>query len=158
MMLDLADNQRIPGRALLLGLLGALPFWALAGLSLGASKIVSPALAVTAVVAYGAITLAFLGGIRWGLAIGPYGARRQEQEFALAAGAPLAGFAAMFLPSAAGVSLLIAALLLQALWDAAGADLGRLPRWFSKLRAILTALAVVPLLAVLGRAIFLAAP
>ena len=34
------------------------------------------------VVIYGAIILSFLGGIRWGTAIGPYGTGRQAPEFA----------------------------------------------------------------------------
>jgi hypothetical protein len=156
MVIDLADGQRIPPRALAIGLAGAAPFWVLAGLSLGLSGRVTPALAVSAVVAYGAVTLAFLGGVRWGLAIGPYGAGRRDREFALSGLAPLAGFVAMFLPSAVGVSVLVAALLLQATWDSASADLGRLPPWFAKLRAILTALAVAPLLAVLGRSLLAA--
>jgi hypothetical protein len=54
-------------------------------------------------------------------------------------------------PPAIGVSMLIAGLLAQALWDQICAESGRLPIWFARLRMILTSLAVVPLLAVLGR-------
>src|SRR5690606_37597751 len=64
---------------------------------------------------------------------------------------PVAGFVAILLPPALGVSLLIAALLLQALWDMASAEAGRLPLWFSRLRVLLTAAAVLPLLVILGR-------
>lgn len=153
MLLDLAESQRIPSRAFWLGMLATLPFWVLAGLSLGLAGRVTPSLAVSAMVAYGAVTLAFLGGVRWGLAIGPYGVRRQGREFVLASLGPLAGFTALFLPSIVGVSLLIAAILLQAMWDSASADRGRLPRWFARLQALLATLAVLPLLAVLGRAL-----
>lgn len=158
MLLDLADSRRIPPRALLLGVAGAVPFWGLAVLSLGVVSSVRPGLAVTAAIAYGALTLAFMGGVRWGVAIGPYGARRQEQELAFAALGPVAGFLAVLLPPALGVSLLIAALLLQAFWDMASAEAGRLPHWFSKLRVLLTAAAVIPLLAILGRLVLTALP
>lgn len=156
MLLDLADHRRIPPRALLLAVAAAVPFWALALLSLGLTSSVRPGLAVTAAIAYGALTLAFMGGVRCGLAIGPYGARRQENELALAALAPLGGFVAILLPPALGVSLLIAALLLQALWDMMSAETGRLPHWFSRLRLLLTAAAVIPLLAILGRLVLTA--
>jgi hypothetical protein len=99
-----------------------------------------------------------MGGVRWGVSIGPYGARRQEREMALAALGPLAGFLAILLPPALGVSLLIAALLLLAFWDMASAETGRLPYWFSRLRVLLTAAAVIPLLAILGRVVLTALP
>jgi hypothetical protein len=134
------------------------PFWVLAAFSFGIAESVPAGLAVSAAVAYGALTLAFLGGVRWGLAVGPHGARRQERELALGSLAPLAGFAAIFLPPAVGVSLLIAALLLQTLWDVASAESGRLPVWFSRLRGIIAAVAVLPMLAVLGRTILSAQP
>jgi hypothetical protein len=51
-----------------------------------------------------------------------------------------------------GVSVLIAGLLTQALWDQMCADRGRLPVWFARLRMVLTSLAVLPLLAVGGTA------
>ncbi len=158
MLLDLADSQRIPPGALLVGLVGTVPFWVLAGLSFGWSPAVSATLAMSAIVAYGALALAFLGGIRWGLAVGPYGGHRPEREFALSALAPLAGFAAIFLAPVLALSLLIAALLLIALWDVASAEKGRLPAWFSRLRALLTGLALPPLLAVLGRAVLASVP
>jgi hypothetical protein len=40
---------------------------------------------------------------------------------------------------------------MQALWDVTAVEQGRLPRWFGKLRMILTAGAVVSLIAMLLR-------
>lgn len=157
MLLDIGDDDRIPPTALVLGILGSVPYW-LAGLAIvaGWGPLSTPWM-VWAVMAYGAVGLAFLGGIRWGLVLGPYGARRQACELTLSIGAPLAGFIALLVPPVVGVSLLIAGLLAQALWDQMSAEAGRLPGWFSRLRMMLTALAVVPLLGVLGRLVLTSA-
>jgi hypothetical protein len=45
----------------------------------------------------------------------------------------------------------VVGLLAQALWDQMGADTGRMPLWYARLRMVLTSLAVMPLLAVLAR-------
>ena len=78
-------------------------------------------------------------------------AKRQSLEFATSVLASLAGFAALFLPPVLGFSLLIAGFLMQALWDVLSVEAGNLPPWFGKLRMILTAGAVVALLALLLR-------
>jgi hypothetical protein len=158
MILDLADSQHMPRRLMLGAIASALPLWVLAWLSLAGGRLITPAFAVTAALAYGAVTLSFLGGVRAGVALGPYGERRHRRELTLSALAPLAGFLAVFTPPAIGVSLLLACFLLSALLDQAGAEMGRLPAWFSRLRLILTGLAVVPLLAILGRLVLTAMP
>ncbi len=150
-MRDTVRSDRIPGSALALGLAGLLPF---------AAAALSPWLPVPGLPAglglevgriYGAIILSFLGGIRWGTALGPYGEKRQSLEFATSTLASLAGFTALFLPQVLGLSLLIAGFLMQALWDVLSVEAGRLPPWFGKLRMILTAGAVISLLALLLR-------
>ncbi len=88
---------------------------------------------------YGAIILSFLGGIRWGTAIGPYDARRQSLEFGASVLGSLAGLAAVFLSAVPALTLLIAGFLIQALWDVITVESGRLPAWFGKLRMMLTA-------------------
>jgi hypothetical protein len=151
MLLDVTNGDRIRPWALALGLGGSVPYWVAAAVVLTGFGDIEAAWVVWAIIAYGAVGLAFLGGIRWGLALRPLGVRRQAWELGLSSAAPLAAFAALMVPPAIGVSMLIAGLLAQALWDQICAESGRLPIWFARLRMILTSLAVVPLLAVLGR-------
>jgi hypothetical protein len=151
MLLDETDSNRIRPAAMALGLAGCVPYWAAALVVLGEIGPLSAPWAVWGIIAYGAVGLAFLGGIRWGLALRPLGAHRQAWEIALSTAAPLAGFAALVVPPVIGISVLIAGLLTQALWDQMCADTGRLPVWFARLRVVLTSLAVLPLLAVVGR-------
>jgi Protein of unknown function (DUF3429) len=147
-MNDLAQ-ARIPAVALLLGAAGLLPFAA------GALAVWIPVPLLPSAegsrlsISYGAIILSFLGGIRWGTAIGPYGARRQSIEFLTSVLGSVAGLAAVFLPTVPALALLIAGFLLQALWDVTSVESGRLPSWFGKLRMLLTAGAVVCLIATL---------
>ena len=157
MLLDVTNGDRIRPAALALGLAGSVPYWVAAAVLLMDYGSLAANWVVWGVIAYGAIGLSFLGGIRWGLALRPLGARRQMWELALSIAPPLAGFAALMAPPAVGVSLLIAGLLALALWDQVCADRGRLPVWFARLRMVLTSLAVVPLLAVLGRLVLTSA-
>jgi hypothetical protein len=157
MLLEVTNGDRIRPAALALGLAGSVPYWVAAVIVLTDFGPLAASLVVWGIIAYGAVGLAFLGGIRWGLALRPVGARRQAWELALSTAAPLAGFAALMAPPVVGVSVLIAGMLAQALWDQMCADTGRLPVWFARLRMVLTSLAVVPLLAVLGRLVLTSA-
>jgi hypothetical protein len=151
MLLDVTNGDRIRPAALTLGLAGCVPYWAAAFVVLGEIGPLSAPWVVWGLIAYGAVGLAFLGGIRWGLALRPQDARHQAWEIVLSTAAPLAGFAALIVPPVIGISVLIAGLLTHALWDQMCADTGRLPVWFARLRVVLTSLAVLPLLAVVGR-------
>lgn len=150
-MLHAANSDRILPAVIAFGLAGIVPYWVAAVVVLTDLDPHDTSLAVWAIIAYGAVGLAFLGGIRWGLALRPSAARGHAWELALSTGPSLAGFAALMAPPVIGISVLIAGLLAQALWDQMCADTGRLPVWFSRLRMVLTSLAVVPLLAVVGR-------
>lgn len=131
-----------PPRAVLIyGLLGVIPFVApvLAGL---VWPVLKPAL-LTILTLYAALILSFLGGARWGLAVGT------------ATPSPLTVSLAM-LPTLAGLGILLlandwltclglaAALLVQWLWDVTASGL---PGWYGRLRTILTIGAVAGLLA-----------
>lgn len=154
--MHLDDQNNIPRAPLILGLAGALPFWAM-GLGLLLTR--DPLLAAFAVkggIAYGAVILSFLGGIRWGEALKPYGARERAWAFSLSVVPSLAGWAALLMPSIPALSLLVAGFLMQSLWDVTSAQEGRLPGWFGKLRAILTSLAVTALILMLGRLLLIA--
>ena len=140
---------KIPGAALVLGLAGLIPFVAGAASLWVPLPMLPPEQGLKVAVIYGAIILSFLGGIRWGTAIGPYDSGRQTLEFSASVLGSLAGLAAALLPAIPALALLIAGFLMQGLWDVMSVDAGRLPNWFGRLRMILTAGAVVSLVAAL---------
>ena len=142
-------SSHIPSSALLLGLAGLIPFFAGAAAQWVALPLLTAEPGLKLVIAYGAIILSFLGGIRWGTAIGPYDSRRQGMEFTASVLGSLAGLAAIFTPPVPALTLLIAGFLMQALWDVTSVESGRLPSWFGKLRMLLTAGAVISLIAAL---------
>lgn len=145
------DDNRIPRSALLLGLLGVVPFWGMALLASLADSSDLAELGLKGSLAYGAVILSFLGGIRWGAALRGIGASQRRFDFAISVIPSLAGWAALLIPAIPAVSLLIAGLLMQSLWDVTSTQEGRLPGWFAKLRVILTGLAVCALMLLLGR-------
>lgn len=142
-------STSIPAAALVLGLAGLIPFVAGAAALWTPLPPLTPDLGLRLVTVYGAIILSFLGGIRWGTAIGPYDTRRQGLELTASVLGSLAGLAAVFIPSVPALTLLIAGFLMQALWDVTSVESGRLPAWFGKLRMLLTAGAVISLTATL---------
>ena len=142
-------SAQIPATALALGLAGLVPFLAGALSMWVHMPWLSPDAGLRLVVIYGAIILSFLGGIRWGTALGPYDTGRQGIEFSASVLGSLAGLAAAFLPAIPGLALLIAGFLMQGLWDVTSVEAGKLPGWFGRLRMLLTAGAVVSLIAAL---------
>jgi hypothetical protein len=142
-------STSIPGAALALGLAGLIPFAAGAAAPWVPIPILTPETGLQLIIGYGAVILSFLGGIRWGTAIGPYDTRRQGLEFSASVLGSLAGLAALFIPPVPALTLLIAGFLMQALWDVTSVETGRLPAWFGKLRMLLTAGAVISLIAAL---------
>lgn len=148
-MSDTQANAGIPASALVLGLAGLIPFAAGALAQWLALPLLADGAGLKLIVSYGAIILSFLGGIRWGTAIGPFDQRRQGFEFLASVLGSLVGLAAVFLAAVPALALLIAGFLLQALWDVRSVEGGRLPQWFGKLRMLLTAGAVISLVAAL---------
>ena len=148
-MSDRSITGKIPGAALLLGLAGLIPFFAGAAAQWASLPLLPQHTGLKLVIVYGAIILSFLGGIRWGTAIGPYDHGRQTMEFSASVLGSLAGLAAVFLPPIPALALLVAGFLMQGLWDVMSVDGGRLPGWFGRLRMILTAGAVISLVAAL---------
>lgn len=148
-MSDRSIPGKIPGAALLLGLAGLIPFFAGAAAQWASLPLLAQDTGLKLIIVYGAIILSFLGGIRWGTAIGPYDQGRQTMEFSASVLGSLAGLAAVFLPSIPALALLVAGFLMQGLWDVMSVDGGRLPGWFGRLRMILTAGAVISLVAAL---------
>ncbi len=131
----LRNEQRIPPLAFYLGLAGMAPFGVAAVASWISLPPVDPA---GFCVAYSAIILAFLVGMRW-------------RELATGAPAVVAALAALLVPVIPGLCLLIAAFLAQALVDIVAVEAGRMPHWQGLLRMMLAAGAVVALILVLAR-------
>lgn len=82
---------------------------------------------------WSAIALGFLGGIRWGLALG----REQTVTLALAAIPVIVGWLALFAPPAIGIAVVMLAHCAQGAWDSLSA--GRtMPDWFAMQRIAVT--------------------
>lgn len=156
-----------PIGALFFGFAGLLPFWATAlgvhlfargGMGLTANTELSQFCAQILVL-WGGLILAFLGGTRWGRAVGPHHVPTEDGD-----GAPgLVTFASASFPSVIawigvavslppvnlvvlGASVLVGGFAHMLLWDLQGVREGVWPKWYSALRVILTALAGVALI------------
>lgn len=133
----------VPPAAAWLTLAGIVPF-AAAALGSFLSGPLGP-FAASALLAYGAVILSFLGGLHWGLAIA-----RAEPSFArlgLGVVPSLVGWTALLLGGRPGLLLLALAFLLVFLLDRRLTRNGMAPPWFMKLRLPPTAAAVLCLLA-----------
>jgi hypothetical protein len=124
----------VPPAAAVLGLAGVLPFAAAAIGSLQPGPL--GGFALNALIAYGAVILSFLGGIRWGLAID-----RSDPSYShLGIGVvpSLMGWLALLLGGSWGLMLLAAAFLVVLACDLRLTSQGVAPPWFPRLRLVLT--------------------
>lgn len=126
--------------AIVLMAAGALPFIAAAIFSFVNTGDVRGFQADQIAVAYGAVILSFLGGIRWGDAIkkGP------AATLFLSVMPSLAGFLALLINNYNGTKILILGFAAQAIWDFIAP--GTLPNWFIKLRMLISSIVIVCLL------------
>jgi len=140
------DDKGIPLVALLLGLLGLIPF-------------VSPMLALLIpydpfemgmralhmiLVTYAALIASFLGGVRWGNALEK--PHRHMLDFTVSVIPPLVAWLALAMPRPYDLVLLLAVFLMLGIGDVGLATRGHAPRWFGKLRVILTTGVTISLL------------
>lgn len=141
----------LPVPALWLGLGGLVPFAACA-----AAAFIGPdgwrGFALSALVAYGAVILAFLGAVHWGLALAATDeaeTRHAQARLTLGVVPALVGWGALLLPPWAGLTVLIGGFL--AVWAAeeSGAREGLVPSRYLWLRRLLTLAVVVVLSATL---------
>ena len=139
----IGSDQNIPKAALLLGLAGVLPFivFGLLAITLGGG-IVTPKLADTLLIGYGAIILSFVAGIRWGLALTAHNESDQAVQMTVSVVPSLIAWTACFMPFAYGLPLLALTHAAVAVWDIRAMHNGRGPVWYAKLRMILASLAV----------------
>lgn len=129
--------------ARLLGYAGLVPFIALAGISaFGPHN--WHAQALSALVAYGALILSFLGGITWGMAVRE---SQADQRLYLLSMVPFfMAWASVLLPIWAGVWLLVVAFLVALVNDHMVSRLSSAPAWFFTMRIILTGVVVACLI------------
>ena len=150
----------LPVLAAILGVLGLLPFLGCTiGIIAFPRQIPVPNL-VQAIIAYGAVILAFLGGVHWGLAletapaiVAPGLAATNRRRLALGVVPSLIGWAALLIPLVASsliaIVLLIMGYLGTTLIEAQARQAGVMPTGYMALRWVLSAVVVLCLLAVL---------
>ena len=97
-------------------------------------------LLLSALATYGAVLLSFLGGIRWGLAMG---ARKQESTrriFAMSVAPVLVGWFSLMLPAPHLFAVQLLAFAGQGAWDSLAGQASAFGLWFVRLRTIMTLL------------------
>ncbi len=131
----------VPKAPLWLGLSGVLPFaLGLIIFALGGIPAISADLALRSTVAYGAVILSFLGGVRWGLGLLLDNPEKRDARFALSVVPSLLGWVAVLMPAFPAMVLLALAFAAQGAWDVGDAEDDGAPHWFPHLRLLLTAL------------------
>jgi hypothetical protein len=135
----LVTASGVPRGAGVLGALGLLPFVGLAATAAVADASLR-ATAITAIVAYGAVILSFLGGIQWGLTVHQGAAHKPDAGLLWISVTPsLAGWLALLQPSrtvgAALLAVCFAAVLVIDVWLSRR---GCAPAWYPRLRMPLT--------------------
>ncbi len=152
--------RRLPILAVILGLLGLLPFLGCTvGIIVFPSQVPVPNL-VQAMIAYGAVILAFLGGVHWGFALEPRPtvtvpgqAALDHRRLALGVLPSLVGWAALLVPlvasSLVAIVLLILGFLATTLVEAQARRRGAMPAGYMGLRWLLSAVVLLCLVVVL---------
>jgi len=144
----IGGDGAIPKAALVLGWAGVVPF-AAGGLAVmtGTGPIRDGVWVLVPLLAYGAVILSFLGGVRWGLALRVRPEEAQARALALSVLPSLVGWVGLCLYAHPGVAVmvLIAGHVVQGAYDVAAAREGLAPAWYGRLRIQLTAAAALAL-------------
>lgn len=143
-----ADKATAPDRALAirLGFAGAVPFLVLSvWLAAIPADHVWRGTTIALLTSYAALVLSFLGGTRWALAVAG-GYEQARRDIAISVVPALFGWTVLFLPPHIAMVLLAVAFAAHGAWDAFSGQAGVVPDWFARLRAQLTAIAVVALI------------
>ena len=154
-------TRRLPLLPIALGLAGLIPFVA-CGLGALGMDVARAGRAELALVAYGAVILAFLGGVHWGLALHgldePVERRADRVRYALGVVPSLIGWAALLVSLVTvpwiGLALLIGGFAAVTLVEARGARAGLLPSGYMWLRWLLSAGVLIALIGVLFARLF----
>lgn len=141
------DPVRIPPGAMALGLAGVIPFAVCAGALWLLDDRALQIEAARALAAYGAVILSFIGGVRWGAALGLPPAQATA-ELVLAVIPSLLGWCALLLPGPTQPLLaLMLGIAVFGIMDVREGARGTWPRWYSRQRLILTVLVLLCLAA-----------
>ncbi len=142
---DPRDPTVPPRAAAILGYAGVIPFVAMTVIIFFRYPREEAMLVLDAQIAYGAVILSFLGGIRWALAM----LFPEDDDLfrrLLASVAPsLIGWGAVFMPPAWGLLVLIGGFWGQAASDIRATKDKRAPQWYGGYRLRLTILVVASL-------------
>ncbi len=124
-----------------LGLAGLIPFVA-APLVLFAIDIDNPLAdpIINAFRGYGIAILSFLGGIRWGTALGAENHQHRYDSLSLVLSVipSLIAWCTIFMSPAAAIITLLIGFCAQGAWDKWSGQVGKFPAWFLSLRITLT--------------------
>jgi hypothetical protein len=141
MLRDL-DLIIIPKSAFWLGFAGLIPFVVVATIGFVPAAPLHD-LSLQAVLAYGAVILSFLGGIRWGLAIATTNPENLFGPLFLSVSPSLLGWIALLVPSSTGLVLLALGFAATTIADL---RLSKAPHWYRTLRLPLSVGAIVAVL------------
>ncbi len=137
--------QGVPAAALWPGLAGLLPFVVCAALPLFADASWHPLLR-QALVAYGAVILAFVGAIHWGIALMAPRGSAAGARFLWSVVPALWGWLALFPSFIVALGMLGAGFIVQLAVDWRIAGTFGLPAWYLALRSLLTSGVLLALL------------
>jgi hypothetical protein len=144
-----ASREQVPMVALLLAAAGAFPLTTIAGMI--ATGVAIPGLDNRfALMSYGAIALAFLGAVHWGLAMSrhvsgeprSWGTRSQWRSYTVSMAPGLVAWVALLVPERFGVWLLVAGFSGLIVYDRFCLRIGEAPPWLLRLRLPLAATAI----------------
>jgi hypothetical protein len=154
--------SRLPPAAIGIGLAGLIPFIGLGIAALATVDDVAAQRYLLALVAYGAVVLAFLGGVHWGFVLHPgalpEGMSVEERQDATRLGfgvlPSLIGFGALLMPllgvAEVGLALLIAGYLATIATELHLRRRGLMPSGYVTLRGFLSVIVLIVLVTVLG--------
>jgi hypothetical protein len=136
-----SDDRHIPLVPLILGIAGLIPFVTLAVAEAAGWRLLgwSPAFQHAALATYGALIVSFLGGIRWGLAVGMEDQRAARIEYALSVVPQLLAWVSLAAPHPWDLRALAAIVIGLGFLDYTLVVGGKAPTWFGRLRLGLSA-------------------
>jgi hypothetical protein len=155
-------SRRLPAAAIALGLAGLVPFVGLGIAALATRDEVEAGHYLQALVAYGAVVLAFLGGVHWGFVLHPAALpegmsadeRRDATRLGLGVLPSLIGFAALLTPLLAipeiGLAVLIVGYLATTLTESRLRQGDQVPAGYMALRWGLSIVVLIVLVTVLA--------
>jgi len=148
----LMTESRLPPLAIILGVLGLLPFFATGLLSVGTDSLAQH-LGALPLIGYGAVILAFLGGVHWGFVIEGDKEPQERRRLLLGVVPSLVGWAALLLGMLSytdlGLLLLAAGFIGTVVVETRASRVDLVPRAYLVVRWGLTTVVVLLLVTVL---------